>query len=246
MKKIVYIIKLVVNIQNKRSYDLFILITVWYNYNGDTMKAIIFDLDGTLWETLEQTYISTNEVVARYPFLKPITRNTIAQGMGYTVSECAELYMPYLADDVRVPILLEILQHDAEYLENHGGNVYPNLESVLKELREHYLLGIVSNCGAGYIESFLKSSHLDKYFIDFVAAGKADLSKSNAIRKLMHRNGIDKAIYVGDTLRDYQASEGANIPFIHAKYGFNPNLNFNYSIKDIKDLPVLLSYLETI
>ena len=35
-----------------------------------------------------------------------------------------------------------------------GGNVYPDLEETLKRLREKYELAIVSNCDAGYIESF--------------------------------------------------------------------------------------------
>lgn len=210
------------------------------------MKAIIFDLDGTLWETLEQTYISANEVAAKYPFVKNIPRNTIAQCMGYTVEECAELYIPYLARDIRLPIFLEMLEHHVKYLNEYGGNIYPNLENILKELREKYFLGIVSNCGSNYIEAFLNSSNLGKYFLDYIAAGKEQMSKGNAIIKLMQRNGIDQAIYVGDTLKDYQASEIANISFVHAKYGFQPNLNCNYSINNIKELPILLSFLDTL
>ena len=40
------------------------------------MKALIFDLDGTLWETLERTWISVNEIVKKYAFeVENVIRN---------------------------------------------------------------------------------------------------------------------------------------------------------------------------
>lgn len=209
------------------------------------MKALIFDLDGTLWETVERSWISSNEIVAKYPFLKEISKETIANSMGTTVEECAELYMPYLERDQRVEILMEMLDNTAKTLEIYGGNVYQNLEETLKELQNNYLLGIVSNCGPGYIESFLHTSGLDKYFIDHVAAGAEKMSKGNAILRFMRRNGIEEAIYIGDTTRDYKASIMASIPFIHAKYGFDQELEVEHTIEDITELPLLLSTLNT-
>ena len=205
------------------------------------MKAIIFDLDGTLWETVESSWNSYNKIVAKYPFLRPISKQTVAASMGTTVEECAELYMPYLDNDTRVTILMEMLEQTAKDLDIYGGNVYKNVEDTLRELKENYLLGIVSNCGPGYIESFLHTSGLDKYFVDYVAAGAEKMSKGNAILRFMRRNGIEEAIYVGDTIRDYKASIAASIPFIHAKYGFDQELTVDKTIYDIKELPILLS-----
>ena len=208
------------------------------------MKALIFDLDGTLWETLERTWISVNEIVQKYDYLKEISRETIDLGMGTTVEECAELYMPYLSPELRVKHLLEMLEWNAKQLEIYGGNVYPNLEQTLIKLKEKYVLGIVSNCGEGYIESFLHTSKLEEYFQDFIAAGALKLSKSDAILKLMKDNNITEAIYIGDTVRDYQASQGANIPFIHAKYGFEPEFEYKYYVNSIGQLPDFLEYIE--
>jgi phosphoglycolate phosphatase len=36
----------------------------------------------------------------------------------------------------------------------------------------------------------------------------------------MERNGIERAIYVGDTMGDCEAARAAGIPFLHAAYGF--------------------------
>lgn len=210
------------------------------------MKALIFDLDGTLWETLERTWISVNEIVKKYDYLKDISKETIDLGMGTTVEECAELYMPYLDKDLRIKHLLEMLEWNAKQLEIYGGNVYPNLEKTLQKLKDNYVLGIVSNCGEGYIESFLHTSHLEKYFNDFIAAGAVKLKKSEAIRKLMSDNNIEEAIYIGDTIRDYQASYEANIPFIHAKYGFEPEFEYPHYINSFEQLPDFLEKIEQI
>ena len=47
---------------------------------------------------------------------------------------------------------------------------------------------------------------------------------------------IEDAIYVGDTKKDYKASQIANIPFIQCLYGFGNDLNCNYKINNIFEL----------
>lgn len=205
------------------------------------MNAIIFDLDGTLWETIERTWISTNEIVSKYPFLKEISKDTIRTSMGTNIEECATLYMPYLDKKQRVEILLEMIKWNVKNLEIYGGNVYPKLEETLSYLKKNYILAIVSNCGEGYIEAFLHTSYLDKYFTDYIAAGAEKISKDCAITEIIKRNNIKKAVYVGDTNKDYQACLKANIPFIHAKYGFENTLNVKYSINNLQELPQLIS-----
>ncbi|MDE7279616.1 MAG: HAD hydrolase-like protein, partial [Oscillospiraceae bacterium] len=79
---------------------------------------------------------------------------------------------------------------------------------------------IVSNCQSGYIETFLEYHKLGKYFADFECPGGTGFAKAENIRIVMERNGLEKAVYVGDTQGDLDASDSAGIPFIHAAYGF--------------------------
>ena len=204
--------------------------------------AIIFDLDGTLWETLDSTYEATKEVTSKYN-LDEITKETISKCMGMTKKECAKTYYPNLELKKAEALLKEGLEINNKRLEKYGGNVYPGLEKTLKELKNDYKLAIVSNCAAGYIESFLKSSGLEIYFDDFLAAGQLGLEKKEAIKEIIKRNDLKNAVYVGDTIRDKEAAIGANIEFIHAKYGFDQNLEHKYQIENISDLP---KYLKTI
>lgn len=204
-------------------------------------EMIIFDLDGTLWETSETTFESANKVLKEYNILdKTVSLDIVKNSMGSSFEECAENYMPYLEKDAREKIFAEMLKFNSKRLSEIGGNVYKNLEETLKTLNQKYKLAIVSNCGAGYIESFLVSSKLEKYFCDYMAAAQYKITKSEAIKRVMNQNNIESAIYVGDTVKDYSSSQGAGIDFIQAKYGFGDDLHTEYSINDITELPKLL------
>ena len=204
-------------------------------------EMIIFDLDGTLWNTEDICYEITKDIVKKYDFLQEITKETIAKTMGCTFSETAEMFMPYLEKEKREEILQEILDATANKLTAVGGNLYDGLEEVLIELKKNYKLAIVSNCAAGYIESFLDSSNFREYFEDFAAAAKMKITKAEAIRVVLERNNITKAIYVGDTIKDFEASQGAGIEFIQAKYGFGQDLKTKYYINTMSELPKLLN-----
>ena len=56
----------------------------------------------------------------------------------------------------------------------------------------------------------------------------------------MSRNNVSLACYIGDIKKDMQAAYDANIDFIHAKYGFEPNLECEKFINDISELKEIL------
>ena len=101
----------------------------------------------------------------------------------------------------------------------------------------------MSNCQAGYIEAFLeyykipygKPSDLVE---DIECYGNNFRQKDENIRLIFERNGLDAACYVGDIQSDFDATEKAGLPFIHARYGFgkiNREVPFINSFKELKD-----------
>lgn len=208
------------------------------------IEMIMFDLDGTLWDTEETFHAVINEVAAKHENLKEITKEQVAKTMGCTFAETAETFMPYLEKEERENYLQEMLDEVAVRLTEVGGNVYEGLEDVLAELSKQYKLAIVSNCAAGYIESFLESSGLGKYFVDFAAAAKMKVVKGEAIKAVLERNNIKNAIYVGDTVKDFEASQLAELQFVQAKYGFGDDLKTDHSIENISDLPEVLKTIK--
>ena len=100
---------------------------------------------------------------------------------------------------------------------------------------------IVSNTAQKeYIESFLISSDLKEYFKDYIAASELNISKADAIKKLTKQYNIKKSVYVGDTKKDLESAQEAQIPFIYAKYGFEKDLKVQYYINDISELEKIL------
>ena len=207
-------------------------------------EMVIFDLDGTLWETEKITHKTANAVLKRYDSNKEVTLEVIKNAMGTNFEKTAEMYMPYYDKEKREKILGEMIFLNSKILSEFGGNVYENLKETLDNLIKKYKLAIVSNCGSGYIEAFLNSSKLEDYFIDFMAASKHKITKAQAIRQVMEKNNIYSAIYVGDTINDYKATINAEVDFIQAKYGFGEDIYIEYSIKDIIELPELLEKIE--
>ena len=78
------------------------------------------------------------------------------------------------------------------------------------------------------------------YFIDYEEWGRTGLLKADNIRLVMERNGIDKAVYIGDIQKDSDASHEAGIPCIWAAYGFGDICDAEGKIDSFSELPAEL------
>lgn len=68
------------------------------------------------------------------------------------------------------------------------------------------------------------------------SAGNTGNNKADNIKLIMKRNGLKDAIYVGDTIGDYNASVKNKILFVYAKYGFGKIDNLIYKVNKFKEL----------
>jgi len=140
--------------------------------------GIIFDLDGTLWDSTEGICSTWNQVLSKYPQIKTeITLEKLYSCMGLLMEAIAERLFPQLDKKMQLKLLQECCELENSYLAKHGGILYPQLEETIAKLAETHKLFIVSNCQDGYIQSFFAAHKLDKYFTDFESAGKTGLSK---------------------------------------------------------------------
>ncbi|MGN0675745.1 MAG: HAD family hydrolase [Oscillospiraceae bacterium] len=192
--------------------------------NKINAESIIFDLDGTLWDSADNVAMSWNTVIneLNIPRLDEIyisgadLRNT----MGMPMDELARHFFPTLSETSQLNILKKCMEFENEYVSVHGGKIYSGEEETLRLLAQEHRLFIVSNCQCGYIEAFLKFSGFEKYFSGHLCWGDTGVQKSMTIRLLMKKYSCKNAAYIGDTDGDCRAAFKADIPFVHAAYGF--------------------------
>ena len=183
-------------------------------------KAVMFDLDGTLWDCTEQIVAPWNEILERYGLEKRVTHADLCSVMGKTIHEISKIFFPELPPEKAQEVVDAVSVHEVFALEKSGGTLYPQLRETLTALREKYHVYIISNCEEGYVQAFLNAHKLWDLVEDFEYIGRSGKCKGDNIRLVMERNNIEKGIYVGDTIGDYEATKIAGVPFVHAAYGF--------------------------
>ena len=208
------------------------------------MDSIIFDVDGTLWDSTDSVARSWNLAIQENSSLDlTITENALQQVFGKTMTEIADTLFSRLPEKERIKLLEVCFQYENRYLETHPGKLYDGVTDTLAVLSGQYPLFIVSNCQAGYIECFLKAHRLERWFCDFENPDRTGQPKAGNIEIVARRNGLRAPVYVGDTALDGQSARQAGVPFIYARYGFGKADDFDGAIDSFDQLPGLLEPL---
>lgn len=204
--------------------------------------SILFDLDGTLWDSTKEVYSSWVETLKKLPDIHRIpSMEQVEAVMGMTDIQLMKTLFPELSSDRALEIFNLCCVEENDYLRQHGATLYPGLRETLETLSGTHKLAVVSNCNAGYIECFMESMGTAAFFTDFESFGRTRKPKWENIRLVIERNGFQNPVYVGDTGWDKEAAEKAGIPFIHAAYGFGkPEGSFEKILKP-SDLIALVS-----
>ncbi len=205
--------------------------------------GLIFDMDGTLWDSSENVAVSWTETLKTVGYSRNITKQDIKNVMGLTMDKIADILFPDFPKNERMKLLDMCCGYENDYLRKNGGELYPNLEKTLLSLKEKYHLYIVSNCQKGYIEAFLDHFDFWKYFEDIECYGNNLKEKGDNIAILAERNGLDKAYYIGDIQGDYDSAMKAGVDFIHSAYGFGTIHETVPELTEFRQLPDLLKMI---
>ena len=184
--------------------------------------GLLFDLDGTLWDSVDPICVSWNGALAKLAprYAGTVTRERITPCMGMQLPDILRRLAPELDPDTAQSVLDQILSQENAYVAANGGVLFPGVAETLDLLSRRYPLFIVSNCQDGYIEAFFQAHGLGKYFRDYENPGRTGLPKGDNIALVVRRNGLKNPLYIGDTQGDYNAAASAGVPFLHAAYGF--------------------------
>ena len=206
---------------------------------------VIFDMDGTLWNTLDVIVECWNYAFSQFPETrgKKITQEELMPNMGKTMDQFAAAILPELSLEQAVRVMQVCVEEENLRLSEKGAIIYDGVEEIFPTLVSGgYRIGIVSNCQSGYIDAFLTDYKLGSYVSDTLCWGDDPAGKASNIRTMIRRNHVDSAVYVGDTQGDCRACMQAGVPFIFAAYGFGEVEDDVPLIRSVMELPALLNH----
>ena len=206
------------------------------------MESLIFDIDGTLWDTraiVARGYNVELEKMGRPDLF--LTAEYLTSLFGKTAQEIADvIFVDYPAEE-RLGLIFNCMETERVVLRSDPCQVdFPGVRETLRKLKERYRLFVVSNCEKGYPEIMMEKLGLNDLFEGHLCHGDTNLPKGDTIRILMERHGIRSAAYIGDTQGDLEASRKAGIPFVFCTYGFGTPAEWDEKIDYFEELPAVL------
>jgi phosphoglycolate phosphatase len=205
------------------------------------IDSLVFDLDGTLWDTCEACAAGWNIVRERHHIdFRKITVSDVRSVAGKPHDLCIrEIFVGVPEHQLKI-LSDETQDEDNRLIAENGGVLFPGVVEGLDELATKYPLFIVSNCQAGYIEIFLAFTGVSRLFRDYECFGNTGRSKADNLRAIISRNSLETPLFIGDTPGDQAAASANGVLFAFASYGYGNCSQARLTVNSFLDLRDLL------
>ena len=182
------------------------------------MKAVLFDLDGTLLNTLDDLADAVNATLS-YFGCPQRTVEEVRQFVGNGAERLIRLALPGKTDD---PDVQAVLAYFKDYYAAHAQiktRPYDGILRALEEVKKEYPVAIVSNKPDNAVKILCR-----QYFGDVYAIGQSSaLPRKPApdmVYQAMETIGAESCIYVGDSEVDVLTAKNAGVPCLCVLWGF--------------------------
>ena len=179
--------------------------------------GILFDLDGTLLDTLEDLMDATNHALAAFGY-PPRSLREVRRFVGNGAENLIRLSLPEEGREKLADVLAVFRSYYTAHCQIKT-KPYDGILPALKTLGETYPIAIVSNKP----DSAVKALCAD-YFPGIYALGEISgcprKPAADMVFKAMQAIGVDRCVYVGDSEVDVLTAKNAAVPCVSVLWGF--------------------------
>lgn len=209
----------------------------------DKIKTIIFDLDGTLINTVNVTIPAFENVISDLKEKNMIKdtpdKKEIMKYIGYPIDQIfSNLYNSN--DKALINESVRLLDHYEEIvIEENKDIFFKGVFEVLDYLKEKgYKMMVLSNCNTTYLNSILKKGiekYIDKPYCSEMFNWE---DKEIVMKKIVDLDKKEEYVMIGDRKHDIKAAKDNGIKSIGCDYGYGEHEinSADIIIKDIKEL----------
>jgi phosphoglycolate phosphatase len=182
----------------------------------DKLKAIIFDLDGTIADSFHVGLEVANALAQKYKY-EPIVDSLAIRDLSskeFIVSHLKLGKIRLLLWAMEVKRILSQRNDDIK--------IFPGIKDALEELAKHYRLGILTSNSTPNSLKILESNGIGHCF-SFMYTNCPAFGKSRYLKKLIKAEKYRKSnvIYVGDEIRDLDSCVKVGVTMIAVTWGAN-------------------------
>ena len=196
----------------------------------DNRKLIIFDLDGTLINSIPDLAAAVNAMLSHYN-LPTFKEEKISAWVGNGVTKLLERAIDASAENSETIPFDEAEKWYKNYYRDHVCEktyLYPEVSETLEYLQNKgYKMAICTNKPYEYIAPILEKLNIQKYIEMWVGEDSLPEKKPKALPLLHLAEKIDvsvkDSVMVGDSKNDILAADNAKMDSIGVSYGYNYN-----------------------
>jgi phosphoglycolate phosphatase len=208
-----------------------------------TIKAVIFDFDGTIADTYDTFVEIVNDLSEEFGY-RPVNEEDLAR---FKKLSSREIIKQAEIPLVKIPLILHRVKAE---LRNRIHTLKPiqGMDSLLIKLKEDgYILGIITSNAKENVVAFLKNHDLEHLF-EFIYSGTTLFGKHTVIERACrcYQLSPKTVIYVGDETRDILAARKSRVVAVAAAWGFHsPEILLQHNPNILARAPLdILSFLQ--